>query len=224
VRLTPNQQRDTRAIFATMDHSDIKGLVTVIYLFFAEQSRFSSRDQRKVARIKVSRVSLIVPAYRVADWVFSVLLCLFHQPVSKIRLFKLNRSGTLSRITVLHQSHLSGDIPNRSRQLTCDGDTGLILMEFSPHAKMAVTVGQSQFYEWILSPFADLFFQFFGQWLQVFVSVFSGLAIIVKRDFLCGLFEADGGEVAFMGLSPRGFAMIVPPMAKQHGFQLTLVS
>ena len=66
---TPNEQRDARAMAATMDHSDIRGLGTAFHLFLAGLPRSSRGDHHVDAHIKRPRIPLIVPAHRVADWV-----------------------------------------------------------------------------------------------------------------------------------------------------------
>ena len=66
---TPNEQRDARAMAATMDHSDIRGLGTAFHLFLAGLPRSSLGDHQVDAHIRRPRIPLIAPAHRVADWV-----------------------------------------------------------------------------------------------------------------------------------------------------------
>jgi len=68
----PNEQRDARGMAATMDHSNIRGLVTAFHLFFAglPRSDFGDRPLRD-ARSKNPRIPLIDPAHRVATRVSS---------------------------------------------------------------------------------------------------------------------------------------------------------
>jgi hypothetical protein len=62
---------------ATMDHSDIRGLVTAFHLSLAGLPRSRDGDHRVDARIEPPRIPLIGPAHRVAgsvSGVFGVLV------------------------------------------------------------------------------------------------------------------------------------------------------
>jgi hypothetical protein len=69
--VTPNGERDAWGMAATMDHSDIRGLGTAFHLFLAGLPRSRVWDHHMDARIKPSRIPLIVPAHRVAVSVLS---------------------------------------------------------------------------------------------------------------------------------------------------------
>jgi hypothetical protein len=57
----------TREDLATMDHSDMRGLVTAFHRFVAGLPRFRVGDHQVDAHVEGSRVPLIVFARRVAD-------------------------------------------------------------------------------------------------------------------------------------------------------------
>jgi hypothetical protein len=54
---TPNEQRDARAMAATMDHSDIRGLATAFHLFLAGLPRSRNWDHQVDAHIKLAEDS-----------------------------------------------------------------------------------------------------------------------------------------------------------------------
>ena len=82
VCITREEQDDARATFATMDHSDIRGLATALHLFFAGLPRSRVGDHPGGYPLRTVEDSLVIPSHRLADPVFSGLAWSVHGATS----------------------------------------------------------------------------------------------------------------------------------------------
>ena len=65
--LTLDGERGARSYMATMDHSDIRGLVTALHRYVAGLPLSRVGDHRVDAHVELSRIPLIVFARRVSS-------------------------------------------------------------------------------------------------------------------------------------------------------------
>jgi len=118
--------------FATIDHSDIRGLATALHLFFARLPRSSNGGHPGVTHVKlVEDSSPRSPALSCRSGVqqCGVVSARWHFRYGLVAV------GTL----LARQFDMAPDIPNRTRQLANDGDADLVRLELLPQSQMAST-------------------------------------------------------------------------------------
>jgi len=135
--VTPNRKRDAREMAATMDHSDIRGLVTAFHLFLAGLPCSNDWNHLKDVRIKTSRVPLIGPARRVAVSVYELL-------GECARVSGLRRQADTNLGSSGGDFDLSGNILEEASQLSSNSDTAFVLSHFPPCIQLAKSIGQTQ--------------------------------------------------------------------------------
>ena len=129
VRITRDEQDDARATFATMDHSDIRGLATAFHLFFAGLPRSRNGDHPEGCphkSVEDSPHRSLASPCRSGVQRYGVISSWQH----------LHGGFDVGGLSRLSKFGVMADIPDKARQLAGDGDTDLGLVEGAPHAQM----------------------------------------------------------------------------------------
>lgn len=130
--IAPDGQRDARQLQATMDHTDIRGLVTALHRFVAGLPRPRVGDHPvRDAHIVISRIPLTVCR---ASRCRSGVRRLLHGSVLRLRLSG-DRSGDCA--------YLLANAPDKARQLPCDRDANLVVLP-PPGRELPVAVIETQ--------------------------------------------------------------------------------
>jgi hypothetical protein len=136
--MTPNRKRVAQEMAATMDHSDIRGLVTAFHLFLAVLPRSRSWEHHRDARIKPPEDSphgSCASRYR-----FGMELSGGHGAVGHLQkrcVVKAKRS--------CGDVHLPSDVPNEAWEFSGDpAYTAFVLRHLSAGMRFAQSIRQSQ--------------------------------------------------------------------------------
>ena len=137
VRITRDEQDDARVIFATMDHSDIRGLATAFHLFFAGLPRSRDGDHLWDAHIKI-----------VEDSPHRSLTSPCQSGVQRYGIFSSwwhtsSGAGDLLASPII-QINVAADIPDKPGQLASDSDAYFVLVEFSSHTQVPIALGKAK--------------------------------------------------------------------------------
>src|SRR4051812_2905778 len=141
--VTPKRKRDARVKFATMDHSDIRGLTTAFHLFFAGLPRSKDGDHPEncVGSARGSHKIFEGSPHRsrASRFRFGMLLEVMAVGGSTPAMSDWAMMG----ISGL-EGHVSADIPDKACELAGDRHADFVLIELASHGKASPAFGQSQ--------------------------------------------------------------------------------
>jgi hypothetical protein len=134
--VTPNGEREAWGMAATMDHSSIRGLGTALHLFLAGLPRSEIGDHPEGCSLKISEGSphrSHASRSRLGVWLEVEVL-----------------SGAAPLVVLGFEKdlgfhfHVARYVPNKTGELSGDGDADFVLRQLSSHRQATPALGQTQ--------------------------------------------------------------------------------